>query len=264
MLVVEDNNLNRALVREFLENTGLTILEAENGLEGVEAAVKNHPDLILMDISMPVMNGREASRSIRENSEICSTPIIVLTASSSSREAVMTPELALDGYLSKPVQRSHVINEIKRFLSHRRLTESTAETRPRRSGRRESRERSAHSDGSLLAESSLRSLVECLKGEIMEEYDVCAKRRRVARIRAIRGERSADLGKEHEVPDLTNFSIELSAVLASLDVAEMGRKLGEYPRIVDRIEKPGFLVLRFERVIGGNLLYIRIDGPVGS
>ena len=89
VLIVEDKYLNRALVREFLENTGLTILEAENGLEGVEAAVRNHPDLILMDISMPVMNGREASKSIRENSEIGSTPIIVLTASGSSTFSVV-------------------------------------------------------------------------------------------------------------------------------------------------------------------------------
>ncbi len=234
VLVVEDNNLNRALVRELLENTGLTILEAENGLEAVEAAVRNHPELILMDISMPVMNGREASKSIRENSEIGSTPIIVLTASSSSREAVMTPELALDGYLSKPVQRSHMINEIKRFLSHRRLTETTAETRSEGSV-----EESPVSDPLIPIDparrSSLRNLVERLKGEIMEEYEVCAKRRRVARIRAF-AEKIGRMGKEHDVQDLTDFSNELSAVLASLDVAKMAHKLGEYPRIVDRIE----------------------------
>ena len=109
-----------------MEDTGLTVLEAENGLVGYQMAREEHPDLIIMDISMPIMDGKKSTSLIRDDPEVGDTPIVVLTASSSQPEEILLPELRLNGYLSKPVQRWQVIAELKRFLKYESTQRETS------------------------------------------------------------------------------------------------------------------------------------------
>jgi two-component system, cell cycle response regulator DivK len=80
ILVVEDYSDSRALLSAFLRNKGYTVIEAENGQEGIEEAARAKPDLILMDLAMPELDGVEAIRRIRQNPEIAETPIFVVSA----------------------------------------------------------------------------------------------------------------------------------------------------------------------------------------
>src|SRR4051812_37921974 len=80
ILVVEDTADTRELVKYFLEFSGFRVLEAEDGLEAVDLAFREHPDLILMDMSLPVMDGCQATRLIRKRPELARVPIIACTA----------------------------------------------------------------------------------------------------------------------------------------------------------------------------------------
>ncbi len=103
VLVCEDNAMNRVLVRDILASIGCEILEAVNGSQGIEMARDTGPDLIIMDIQMPVMDGYEAIGRLRAEPTTSSIPIIALTsfAMVGDREKVL--ECGADAYLSKPI-----------------------------------------------------------------------------------------------------------------------------------------------------------------
>jgi CheY-like chemotaxis protein len=119
ILVVDDLFVNRQLVRNFLEDfSNLIIIEAENGKLAIEAAEENRPDLILMDIKMPVMNGVEAIQILKSNNKTKDIPIIALTASAFEQTKVEVIE-SCDGYLQKPVSRKNLIEKISEFLNYK-------------------------------------------------------------------------------------------------------------------------------------------------
>lgn len=102
ILIVEDNLMNRALFRAVLLTSGFEIIEAENGAEGVKAARAHRPDLILMDLQMPVMNGYEAGRILKEDPETARIPIIAVTAFAMDGDREKVLAAGFDHYLSKP------------------------------------------------------------------------------------------------------------------------------------------------------------------
>ena len=114
ILVVDDISSNRELVKELLEQRNLTVIEAENGLEGVEKTKKEKPEVILMDIRMPVMDGYEATRAVKEIFE--EIPVIALTASISDEERSKILQEGFDGYLPKPVELNALIKTLKNYL----------------------------------------------------------------------------------------------------------------------------------------------------
>lgn len=106
VLVVEDNEINQIVVCEMLEADGHAVMVASNGREGVNAANLNHYDIIFMDISMPIMDGRTATRKIREGSgPNAATPIIALTANAMGSEQKLFLEDGMNAILSKPLSR---------------------------------------------------------------------------------------------------------------------------------------------------------------
>jgi CheY-like chemotaxis protein len=119
ILLVEDNPSNRFLMQDALEAEGHQILIAENGKEGVERARAERPDIILMDIKMPVMNGDEATRRIRQIPEIADTPIIALTASVDEGTIAQCKEAGCDAHVGKPVDWETFPKVLKRFLKQR-------------------------------------------------------------------------------------------------------------------------------------------------
>src|SRR5579875_1250969 len=103
ILLVEDNDLNRDMLSRRLQRRGYEILCAVDGIEGVALASSEAPDLILMDISLPGLNGWEATRRIRQNRETAGIPIIALTAHAMSGDREKTLEAGCDEYETKPV-----------------------------------------------------------------------------------------------------------------------------------------------------------------
>jgi signal transduction histidine kinase/ActR/RegA family two-component response regulator len=116
VLLVDDIASNRAIVRGFLEKTAIRLLEAENGHEAIEIALVGKPDMIFMDMEMPVMDGRAALARLRGNPLTARIPVVALTASALAREDEDVKTLC-DGYLRKPVSMSDFFAEMSRFLN---------------------------------------------------------------------------------------------------------------------------------------------------
>jgi CheY-like chemotaxis protein len=104
ILIVEDTESIIMLLTEYLRYRGYQILAARNGMEGVKLAAQERPDLILMDVMMPIMDGVEATKQIRANKDLQSIPIIALTALAMAGDKERCLEAGMNDYLSKPVQ----------------------------------------------------------------------------------------------------------------------------------------------------------------
>jgi len=117
VLLVEDNLHNRRIFSGVLTHYGFEVREAVNGEEALRSAVEKRPDLILMDLSLPVMDGWTASRKIKENDILSSIPIIALTAHAMSGDEQRALDAGCDAYLSKPISPKKVVAEVLRVLA---------------------------------------------------------------------------------------------------------------------------------------------------
>jgi two-component system cell cycle response regulator DivK len=115
ILVVEDVEFNRDLLVQLLEDD-YEILTAADGAVGIELAEREHPDLILMDLSLPVVDGWEATRRIKANAALRSIPIIALPAHAMRGDVEKARECGCDDYLSKPLDEDLLFEKVKRFL----------------------------------------------------------------------------------------------------------------------------------------------------
>jgi signal transduction histidine kinase len=129
ILYVEDNLMNRMLVRRLLEAHGYTVLEAEDGLSGIKMAQKELPDLILMDINIPGMDGFEATTKLKSIEGLKNTPIVALTAKVMDGDREMALTVGCDGYISKPIDVDTLPGLIKDFLAGKREMVAVAEER---------------------------------------------------------------------------------------------------------------------------------------
>jgi signal transduction histidine kinase/CheY-like chemotaxis protein len=116
VLVADDAPSNRALLREWLAQAGLTIIEAEDGRQAVQMAQEHHPDVILMDLRMPNLDGYEATQQIKAQIETQAIPIIALTAIATTDETAKARSCGFDGYLVKPLVIQTILTELARFL----------------------------------------------------------------------------------------------------------------------------------------------------
>jgi two-component system cell cycle response regulator DivK len=117
ILVVEDNDLNRKLIVAVLTYHGYKALEAGDGAEGVKAAIEHMPDLILMDIQMPVMDGLTAARIIRNDSRTKGIRMIALTSFAMKGDRERFMEAGFVDYIAKPMNTRELPEIIKKFLS---------------------------------------------------------------------------------------------------------------------------------------------------
>jgi CheY-like chemotaxis protein len=117
ILVVEDNEKNRKLVRDVLTFKGYTILEAETGEDGVRLAKERQPRLVLMDIQLPGINGIEALRQLRADDTTRAIPVLAVTASAMDRDRQTIMAAGFDGYQSKPLNVKEFMAAVEAILA---------------------------------------------------------------------------------------------------------------------------------------------------
>jgi len=115
ILIVEDNEANMYLARYILENSGFNVIEARNGLDGVQKATTENVDLILMDIQLPDIDGLEATKRIREQK--VDLPIVALTSYAMPEDKTRSLDAGCTGYMTKPVNPETIVNQINDYLS---------------------------------------------------------------------------------------------------------------------------------------------------
>jgi two-component system cell cycle response regulator DivK len=116
VLYIDDDQNNRLLVRRILMVEGIAVDEATNARDGITMASNNPPDLILMDISMPDMDGLTATGHIRQIPSIAHLPIIALTANAMTGDREMILKAGCDGYISKPINIDSFVQDILQYI----------------------------------------------------------------------------------------------------------------------------------------------------
>lgn len=124
ILVVEDNELNRDMLTRRLQRRGYETLVAEDGVQGLEAARQSRPNLILMDMSLPVMDGWEATKRLKGSPETSDIPIVALTAHAMSGDRERALEAGCDDYDTKPVEFPRLILKIEALLNGAKAPEA--------------------------------------------------------------------------------------------------------------------------------------------
>lgn len=117
ILVVEDTEDNRKILRDLLTSAGFELIEATDGESGIRMAAEEKPDLILMDIQLPLVNGYEATRRIKANPETGKIPILAVTSYALSGDEAKAMEAGCDGYIAKPFSPRNLLAKVREFLS---------------------------------------------------------------------------------------------------------------------------------------------------
>ncbi len=116
VLIAEDNPVNRELLRELLEGRGYDVDEACDGEEALEMIKRTRPNILLLDLSMPKLDGFEVVRKVRENPQLADLPVMAVTAYAMRGDREKVLDAGFDGYLSKPIDVASLAEELKRVL----------------------------------------------------------------------------------------------------------------------------------------------------
>lgn len=116
ILVVEDNQDNMTLLVDILTSLDYDVVQAVDGVDGLEKAQATIPDLILMDLSLPRLDGWDATRKLKENSELAHIPVLALTAHSMVGDRERALEAGCDDYISKPIKFAVLVEKIDKFV----------------------------------------------------------------------------------------------------------------------------------------------------
>jgi two-component system cell cycle response regulator DivK len=116
VLIVEDNEKNMKLARDVLQAKGYQTLEAETGEEGVRLAKERKPDLVLMDIQLPGINGIEAFKQIRADPKTARIPVVALTASVTPTDRSQITAAGFDAFVGKPISLKEFLDTVKRLV----------------------------------------------------------------------------------------------------------------------------------------------------
>lgn len=117
ILVIEDDPLNMKLVRSLLQLKNHTVLEAESAEVGIKMARNRKPDMILMDIQLPGMDGIEATKLLLNDDELKNTPIIAVSSYAMQSDKDRALEAGIKEYITKPIDKKKLLNTIQKFLS---------------------------------------------------------------------------------------------------------------------------------------------------
>ena len=119
VLIVEDNELNMKLFHDLLDAHGYETLQTRDGIEALEIARVNRPDLILMDIQLPEVSGLEVTKWIKEDDNLRSIPVIAVTAFAMAGDERRALESGCDGYIAKPIMLREFLLTVENFLGRR-------------------------------------------------------------------------------------------------------------------------------------------------
>jgi chemosensory pili system protein ChpA (sensor histidine kinase/response regulator) len=118
-MVVDDSITVRRVMERFLQRNGMRVVTAKDGLDAISALSENKPDIILLDIEMPRMDGYEFASQVRNDERVSDVPIIMITSRVGDKHRARAIEIGVNDYLGKPYQDSQLLNAIQRLLEER-------------------------------------------------------------------------------------------------------------------------------------------------
>jgi len=223
ILIVDDIRVNRILLCEYLKDRNLGIIEAEDGQQAVALAGDRHPDMILMDIKMPGMDGREATEIIKAGDDTKDIPVIAVTASA-MRDAEEDISSLCNGYLRKPVKKADLIAEMTRFLKY-----SIKKTVP---GQSEERSEPAPYKPDPETLKKLPELIQMLETEFMPYWEEISNMLIMDDVKQFANDMNR-IGKEYRVPPLTEYGDQLAGHVKIYNVMGVKKTISEFPKLFE-------------------------------
>ena len=220
IMVVDEVPLNRELIRGYLHGSHHQVLEAENGEQAVALCRRHRPDVVLMDIRMPVVDGRSDHAMLKSHEKTKGIPLVAVTASSplNGREEL---KRAFDGFASKPVSRERLYLELARFLP---VHSAGATRRPQP---QQQAEPVSHGRKWPELQAELAGIRDTLLPELVELVPAQATLRFAETLTRLAG--------THHCPPLAAYAAELNAAAENMDFAEAGRVLSRFPGLIDSL-----------------------------
>lgn len=227
VLVIEDNPVNRDLIKAYLEASGITIIEAINGHEGVVLTQKHKPDLIIMDIAMPVMDGIEATMKIKQLEDGKNIPILVITASI-EKDQKLPIDQDIIGVMRKPISRLELIKKIKPYLpvSH------SLESLPDHSSTNSIKKELVWDDLNFDAKEKARNF---MLNQIMHRLEEASRRKNTFIFNGISNEME-NFASENNIPVMHHFASEIKDISESFDITRMAQIPNRLKHILEKLE----------------------------
>lgn len=223
VMVVDDMESHRNLLGFMLNQVNLETIMAEHGQEAIDKALEFQPDIILMDIRMPVMDGITAARYLKSDLSTRHIPIIAVTASNPDSDTMKIMENGFDGMLSKPIETSRLVTELVRYLSIKQLAVSSQEE---------------ISGDVHRIQAKLPEVIKTLESDFLTRWEQFRQRQPMDEVKAF-GEQIKALGHEQHMDILSAYGDELLTHVDTFDVIQMQAVIDDFPDIIMKIKSLG-------------------------
>jgi PAS domain S-box-containing protein len=227
VLVVDDNAENRKLIVDLLSSSPLEILEAGNGREAVEIAKRDIPDLVLIDLRMPEMNGYEATRILKSGETTKAIPVIAISASPKIIMQEQSDIEIFDEFLMKPVIVAELVKVLTKYLSYEIIIRNKPVAGKRRKAGTEKRSDKLN---------VFHELVKTLEEELVPVYREVMKKQQIGQMEAF-GKRLAVLGEKACCRILMDYATDICSTTEKFDVELLIERFTEFPDIIQKIKK---------------------------
>ncbi len=222
ILIVDDVRSNLDLMKGYFAESQHKLLFAQNGQEAIAQTEKHHPDLILMDLWMPILNGLAAAEYLRKQPETQNTPIVFITASSRPQDEVLLKNLAT-GFLRKPVSRSELVLELKKILPVKENYSSTNDE-----------PLAAANTNNWICDARILARLPELRDKLREEQEYSWEQlRQTMKRRDVQAfaQRLREWAVEYQYQPLLNYAQTLEAQLVAFDWESLPKTIEEYPQV---------------------------------
>jgi PAS domain S-box-containing protein len=224
ILLADDNSENRKLIKDLLECSPIQFFEAVNGEEAVTLALKELPDLILMDLRMPVMNGYEATEILRENPKTQAIPILAISASTRKIIHNERSKEIFNGYLMKPLNASNLFRKMQEYLTYK----TSAKMNPLKSPK----ESIKLSDKQI---EQLPKLIDILETNFIPRHKKISKSQMIDHIEKF-GFDLKIVAEEFEIEFVTDYAKEICRFVDNFEIDKLTQLLKEFPMIIEQLK----------------------------
>lgn len=223
ILIVDDVKSNRILLNETLSKINLEVFEAENGKEAVNKAKEIKPDVIIMDLYMPEMDGFQAIKALKEDEAVRNIPIIAMTASANTEDILKAKQYEFDSFLSKPIESSVLFKELIRFIKNYEIIEL------KESGKR-NLEYKFFQEKTLKQIREREDLLKILRNDIIPKKESLKRVLKIKKVRELANE-IKKIGQEYKVDDLVLFGEDLLIHADNFDMNNIKKYLENLSKV---------------------------------
>ncbi len=227
ILAVDDIESNLNLIVECFHHTPIRVLAAGSGEEAVGIARTHCPDLILMDIRMPVMDGFQTTQLLRNDPGTVDIPVVAVTATQVDEWFEVPGSSGFNGFLRKPISRETLFNEVRRFVGHAGIGMEPPSVHP------DFAESPPSGDG---RGSKLPVSFGTYEQEMNCFWEALQKRQPIKKVRAF-SDRVHEYGRHNKIPELTAFGVDLGAYLDAYDVRSIRSALARFPELMEKVKR---------------------------